>query len=127
MICVACNQVYGLEATQLRDAPTFAAPDRCDPPYIVDGDADADGLPNRTDPCPLDANNADRDGDGVGDACDPSPDLADDCIVLFDDFHTEDRGCWLGPWTRGCGGSCSTSSTITGSRCRWANWRGTAA
>ena len=46
-------------------------------PLAVTFDGDGDGVFDRLDNCPSDANReqADRDGDGLGDACDPLPDL----------------------------------------------------
>ncbi len=58
--------------------------DACEPacglvghlPLECEYDSDGDGVPNATDNCPCLANadQADRDGDGVGDACDPDKD-----------------------------------------------------
>jgi len=61
---------------------------------LVGGDAltthdeDADGIADAFDNCPAVANSsqADGDGDGVGDACDPNPTVARDHIVFFDPF-----------------------------------------
>jgi hypothetical protein len=45
-----------------------------DPTY--EPDADHDGIPDSRDNCPAkwNSNQKDRDGDGLGDACDPTPD-----------------------------------------------------
>lgn len=62
----ACNELYGLDETELR------------PPTPVAADGDGDGVPDVTDGCPgaADPDQRDRDGDGFGDACDFCPDLA---------------------------------------------------
>ena len=54
----------------------------------VGHDEDGDGIDDACDVCPHLANpdQADRDGDGVGDLCDPHPDDAIDHIALFDPF-----------------------------------------
>jgi hypothetical protein len=90
-------------------------------------DADDDGVVNGEDNCPVEANNNqdDRDADGLGDACDPCPDLSDpsgdplacapECEVGVterrpcpDGVNTESRECaaslW-GPWS-GCPTEC---------------------
>jgi len=48
-------------------------------------DEDGDGIPDATDFCPhiADAINADADGDGVGDVCDPQPTVAQQSWFLF--------------------------------------------
>lgn len=67
------------------------------------GDADGDGMPNGTDPCPLvsmlsqPSSATDTDGDGIGDACDPDPQVAGDCLLLFDDLMTAPPGL-VRPW-----------------------------
>jgi hypothetical protein len=63
-------------------------------------DEDGDGIGDACDVCPhvADPDQADRDGDGVGDACDPNPDDPIDSIAFFDPFVTKLPG-WsaLGP------------------------------
>jgi hypothetical protein len=61
------------------------------PVFDPNGDADGDGEPNSSDPCPLVPHESlhDEDGDGVPDACDPcpprSPDVSDfDCDGVGD-------------------------------------------
>lgn len=51
-------------------------------------DEDGDGIDDACDDCPHLANpdQADRDGDGVGDVCDPHPEQPIDRIALFDPF-----------------------------------------
>jgi hypothetical protein len=61
-------------------------------------DEDADGVDDACDVCPqlADSTQADRDGDQVGDACDPRPDDAREEIVVFDPFTTR-RADWSFP------------------------------
>jgi hypothetical protein len=66
------------------------------------GNEDGDAWPDGCDTCPADPElepRADRDGDGVGDACDPFPDLDGDMVVAFDGF--DPMGTWNleGGWT----------------------------
>lgn len=52
-------------------------------------DEDGDGIDDACDPCPHVADSgADSDGDGVGDACDPQPAIAKQRIAYFDPFTT---------------------------------------
>jgi hypothetical protein len=103
-----CNQVFGLEPTELVDA---APPDR-DRDGILDhddncpdgantdqADLDRDGIGNVCDNCLLVANTTQADlgdGDMIGDACDPHPTLAGDCLVLQDTFL--DPGAFARSW-----------------------------
>jgi hypothetical protein len=96
----ACNQLYGVEATVLVDAAPDAdlRPDRdhdgvadVEDPCIAAAqdsadDIDEDGIPNESDSCPFAVAAGDKDGDGVGDGCDPFPDVAGDrrlCTMRF--------------------------------------------
>lgn len=58
-------------------------------------DDDGDGIDDAIDVCPhiADAAQADADGDRVGDACDPNPAVATESIVVFDPFVAL-RGDW---------------------------------
>jgi hypothetical protein len=55
-------------------------------------DEDGDGIPDACDVCPhiADPDQTDSDGDGVGDACDPEPDNPRQHIVVFDPFTSLD-------------------------------------
>ena len=88
----ACNQVYGLEQTTIREAGIDAAPDL--------EDEDLDGVLNEFDNCPglPNSDQADKDGDTVGNACDINPDVATEKIVgryMFNRPLT-DRADWQG-------------------------------
>ena len=71
------------------DLSTAGAPlDACIPNPNADAcDRDGDGIPNREDTCPDDADptDLDKDGDGVGDVCDPDADGSgiDDDYLLY--------------------------------------------
>lgn len=58
-------------------------------------DEDGDGIPDACDNCPhvANADQTDGDGDGVGDACDPNPDSPRESIPFFDPF-TSRRPEW---------------------------------
>lgn len=78
----ACNQVYGIEPTQL---PEAAIDVNC---ALVTPDEDGDCIANEPDNCPGIPNSAqdDADEDGVGDICDPRPSVPGDRIVTFQSF-----------------------------------------
>jgi hypothetical protein len=63
-------------------------------------DEDGDGIRDACDVCPhiADPGQADMDGDRVGDACDPEPMIARQSIVFFDGFETLDSA-----WTNSGG------------------------
>ena len=75
----------------------------------VGHDEDGDGIDDACDGCPHIANpdQADRDGDGVGDVCDPNPDAPIDHIALFDPFTA-----MLPQWTFTGGSSSYTGDSI---------------
>ena len=95
LVCVGCNQFYGLEPTKLRPGSDFdldfdGVSDDVDPCIAsasdAEEDSDNDGTTNATDACPSDPGGADGDGDGIADACDPFPALAGDrrrCTMTF--------------------------------------------
>jgi hypothetical protein len=102
-----CNQLFGLDPTQLADGdagapidglPVDAIP--CDPIEIHDEDGDA--VPDSCDNWPhLDAAQDDDDGDGVGDACDPQEGRNDDILFFagFPDGTAEGWVLFRGNWT----------------------------
>lgn len=59
-----------------------------DASICIGHDEDGDGIADACDVCPhiADADQTDGDGDAVGDACDPNPAIARDRIVFFDPF-----------------------------------------
>jgi hypothetical protein len=103
-LLVGCNEVFDL-------APTGTAPADEDGDGIADlddncraianpdqEDADRDVRGDLCDDCPLVANApADLDGDRIGDACDPRPDRAGDCLLLLDTFR--DPAAFDAGWT----------------------------
>jgi hypothetical protein len=62
----------------------------------VGHDEDGDGVDDACDGCPhiADPDQPNSDGDGVDDACDPRPDVAGDSIVFFDPFEAADPS-WM--------------------------------
>jgi hypothetical protein len=74
---VMCTLLAGLAACGFRGA-ALADPDQADANSgTIAGDSDGDGIPDATDNCPGVANldQHDDDGDGVGDVCDPCPQI----------------------------------------------------
>ena len=78
----------------------------------VGHDEDADGIDDACDVCPhiADPAQADGDGDRVGDACDPEPAIARQQIVMFDPFTTLDAS-----WTN-TGGTQGTDEIVLDAR-----------
>lgn len=78
-----------------------APPPDAAPCVAVGHDEDLDGIDDACDVCPqlADAAQLDRDGDRVGDGCDPHPDEPRDQIAAFDPF-TSQRSEWTFPGTQ---------------------------
>ncbi len=101
LVC-GCNQVLGIHDTH---PPTDA--DLCTilPSDPLFHDEDSDGIEDACDNCPGIANGdqADNDGDGVGDACDPRVSSGGDSIALFvpfsDPTRLADWNVLAGNWT----------------------------
>lgn len=113
LCCVGCDAVFGLDepggagdddAGIPRDGGADDGGAGAGPLIVAPaGDADQDGLPNGTDPCPhvpTNTSSVDSDQDGVGDICDPDPQEAGDCLLLFDDLRSDPADVvvpWLAP------------------------------
>jgi hypothetical protein len=106
LLLAGCNQLFGLQRTELRDAPEQCSLKPGDPGFH---DEDGDGLPDGCDNCPTTANptQLDTDGDGVGDACDPHPTTPGDSIVEVDTFENGFSG-----WTPDTAGWTAAGDAI---------------
>lgn len=90
MLALACCGRVGFDAERSIDATTCA--------NATGHDEDGDGIDDACDGCPqvADPTQPDRDGDGVDDACDPHPDTPGDKLAFFDPF-TVPRASWTFP------------------------------
>lgn len=107
---MGCDLVFGLDRTP--EAELVSCPQGNGDP-----DEDGDGVANASDDCPGIANpdQADGDTDGVGDACDPHPARSGDRIAFaayfIDGIDTEWTPDSPTSWLTA---NCATSNTITG-------------
>ena len=86
VVFAACGR-FGFDATVDAPAPACA--------IAVGHDEDGDGIDDACDGCPhiADPDQIDSDGDGVDDVCDPNPSVPTESIVRFDPF-TSLRPMW---------------------------------
>ena len=107
---LGCDHVFGLERPP--DAELLSCPQGHGLP-----DEDGDGVVNASDVCPgiADPDQADGDTDGVGDACDPHPTRSGDRIAFAAYFIDGIDGGWTpdSP-TSWLTTECATSNTLTG-------------
>lgn len=86
-----CGRIgFGDVATATGDGSVDVPGDTAGTCVAVGHDEDGDGVDDACDDCPFVAEVAqvDRDGDGVGDACDPHPAQPTERIAFFDPFTT---------------------------------------
>jgi hypothetical protein len=98
LLTPACNEVYGLDPTlpaaegppdRDRDGIEDAMDNCPDTPNPDQSDDDHDLRGDLCDNCPVVSNYPQLDvgdHDGIGDACDPHPESAGDCVILYDTF-----------------------------------------
>ncbi len=90
---------------------------------IDNGDSDGDGVLDGNDNCPNDANTdqADNDNDGIGNFCDPTPEIGDTFCEVYEDSNTTHVSAgraystgW-GIWTEAVGSGDSLGYYLVGS------------